>query len=202
MASIYENKDVTLVGQCLSGSEPAWTEFYSRFERLVKMVVRRRLHVSEDAIEDVVHEIFISLLSGLKNYNSSYSLQNFVCTVAERVCVDQYRFSKASKRHAETYSLDDEDSGISDQVMKSSNHFGQEEELIVSQEGEIVRQALRLIGMKCRELLRLRYYDEAPYSRIAELTGVTENTLTVQTARCIRELRNIHRKLVQNGYDK
>jgi len=200
MASINENKDFTLVGQCLSGSEPAWMEFYSRFERLVRMVVRRRLHNSEDAIEDVVHDVFITLISALKNYNSSYSLQNFVCTIAERVCVDRYRFSNASKRNAETHSLDDENSGVVYQVMKSSNQPCQEEALILAQEAEIVKRALRLLGMKCRELLRLRYYDEAPYSKIAELTGITENTLTVQTSRCIRELRNIHQNLVKSGY--
>ena len=93
MVSINENKDFTLVGQCLSGSEPAWMEFYSRFERLVRMVVRRRLHNSEDATEDVVHDVFITLLSALKNYNSSYSLQNFVqpicpdCVLGRNACL-------------------------------------------------------------------------------------------------------------------
>jgi RNA polymerase sigma factor (sigma-70 family) len=197
MVSISENNDDTLVGQCLSGSEPAWTEFYSRFERLVRMVIRRRLHISEDGIEDVVHDVFVTLISALKNYNSSYSLQNFVCTIAERVCVDQYRFSKATKRNVEAVSMDDEHSGLARQVMESSNQVFQEESLIRAQETDIIRRALRLIGIKCRELLRLRYYDEAPYSKIAEVTGIAANTLVVQTTRCIRELRNIYQKLVK-----
>ena len=48
MASSKETKDIALVGQCLSGSEPAWLEFYSRFQRLVRMVVRRLLLVSHE----------------------------------------------------------------------------------------------------------------------------------------------------------
>ncbi len=202
MPSISENNDVTLVGQCLSGSDQAWSEFYSRFERLVRMVIRRRLHISEDGIEDVVHDVFISIISALKTYDSSCSLQTFVCTIAERVCVDQYRFSKATKRNAEALSMDDEHSGLASKVMESSKQVFQEEALIRAQEADIVRRALRLLGTKCRELLKLRYFDEAPYSKIAEATGIAANTLVVQTTRCIRELRNIYQKLVKSGYKK
>lgn len=202
MASIDETRDVTLVGQCLSGSEHAWSEFYSRFERLIRMVVGRRLHISGDDAEDVVHDVFISLMSALKNYDPSYSLQNFVCTIAERICVDHYRFSKAVKRNADTQSLDDEDSDLENRVIKYSSQILQEDALIHAQESEMVKLSLRLINTRCRELLRLRYYDEAPYSMIGQIQGITENTATVQTARCIRELRKIHQELVKSWNKK
>jgi RNA polymerase sigma factor (sigma-70 family) len=199
MASSKENKDIALVGQCLSGSEPAWSEFYSRFQRLVRMVVRRRLRVSDEGVEDVVHEVFISLMSALKTYDSSYSLQNFVCTISERVCVDQYRFSTAAKRDAETEPFDDQVPGLAGCIMDGSKKGHQEEELILSEQADIIRRAMRLLGAKCRELLKLRYYEELPYGKITEILGATENTLTVQAARCIRELKTSYQTLINKG---
>ncbi|MGC8660000.1 MAG: RNA polymerase sigma factor [Desulfomonilaceae bacterium] len=115
----------------MSGSEPAWAEFYSRFQRLVRMVVRRRLHFSPEETEDVVHEVFISLMSALKTYDSSNPLQNFVGTITERVCVDKYRFSKAAKRDADTEPFDDQNPRIADCIMGGPKMGHQEAELIL-----------------------------------------------------------------------
>ncbi|MGC8659999.1 MAG: RNA polymerase sigma factor [Desulfomonilaceae bacterium] len=62
-----------------------------------------------------------------------------------------------------------------------------------------MRLAFRLLGARCRQLLRLRYHEELPYSRIAKILGATENTLTVQAGRCIRELRAGYQKLLNKG---
>lgn len=202
MASPKENTDIALVGQCLSGSEPAWLEFYSRFHRLVRMVVRRRLRVSDEGVEDVVQEVFMLLMTALKNYDSTYSLQKFVCTIAERVCIDNFRFSTAAKRGAETQSFEDYLSSVADCCMDDQHSRNQEEELGLQQQTHLLKQSMRSLGEKCRELLKLRFYDELPYLKMAEIIGATENTLTVQVARCVRELRVVYQKLVKKGARK
>lgn len=199
MASPQDNKDLALVAQCLSGSELAWLEFYVRYQRLVRMVVKMRLRVSEEGVEDVVQEVFISLLSALKTYDTSCSIQNFVCIIAGRVCVDQYRFSTAAKRYAETESFDDQATVLAGCMMDGPQKGHQEEELIRLEQSDITRRALRLLGAKCRELLKLRYYEELPYGKITKIFGAAENALTVQSSRCIRELRDIYQSLVNKA---
>lgn len=194
MAVSKDDRDTDLVDRCLSGSEHAWTELYSRFQRLVGMVVKRRLRVSQDGVEDVTQEVFMVLMSALKNYDSTYSLQKYVCTIAERVCVDHYRFSTAAKRDAEIEPFDDLRPGT--YTMNGSRIDNQEDELIFSEDADIVRRALRLLGAKCRELLKLRYYEELPYGKITEILGATENTLTVQATRCVRELKTCYQTLI------
>ncbi len=199
MVSIKENRDIALVGQCLSGSEPAWAEFYTRFQRLVRLVVRRRLHVSQDGVEDVIQEVFMVLISALKNYNSTYSLQKYVSTIAERVCVDHYRFSTAAKRDTETEPFEDYLSRVADCRMEDRSAGNQEEELALRQQTHLLRQALRALGAKCRELLRLRYLEELPYQKISQILSISENTLTVQAARCVRELKTIFHVSLKKG---
>ena len=194
-----DDRDTDLVDRCLSGSDDAWTELYSRFQRLVGMVVRRRLRVSQDGVEDVTQEVFMVLMSALKNYDSAYSLQKYVCTIAERVCVDHYRFSTASKRDAETEPFEDHLSGVVDCQMEHQSIGNQEEELALRQQTHLLRQSLRTLGAKCRELLRMRYLEELPYQKISQILSVSENTLTVQAARCIRELKTIFQASIRKG---
>lgn len=194
-----DDTDTDLVDRCLSGSAPAWTELYCRFQRLVGMVVRRRLYFSQDGVADVTQEVFMVLMSALKNYDSTYSLQKYICTIAERVCVDHYRFSTAAKRDAETEPFKDHLSGFAGCQMEDRPARNQEDELALRQQTHFLRQALRALGAKCRELLRLRYLEELPYKKISQILSVSENTLTVQAARCIRELKTIFQASIRKG---
>jgi len=199
MAVNMDDRDTDLVDRCLSGSELAWTELYYRFQRLVGMVVKRRLRVSQEGLEDVTQEVFMVLTSALKNYDSTYPLPKYVCTIAERVCIDQYRFSSAAKRDAETEPLEDHLSEAASCWIQVHPTGNQEEELVFRQQTHFLRQSLRMLGERCRELLRLRYLEELPYSEISEIVNANENTLAVQVARCIRELRASFQRLVKKG---
>jgi RNA polymerase sigma factor (sigma-70 family) len=194
-----DDRDSDLVDRCLSGSELAWTELYCRFQRLVGMVVKRRLRVPHDGLEDVVQDVFMVLTSALKNYDSVYSLQKYICTLAERVCVDHYRFSTAAKRDGETEPLEDHISGLTNCRTEVQDSGNQEEKLVLREQTQFLRQSLRTLGERCRRLLRLRYLEELPYSEISKVMNANENTLAVQVARCIRELKTSFQKLIKKG---
>ena len=184
-----EYTDIDLVERCLSGSESAWLEFFHRFEKLVRMVVKRRLGTYQDRCEDMVQEVFINLISALETFEPGFRLKVFVCTVAERVCVDRYRFETASKRSGKLLSLDDPDFGQLIQA-EIDNPSKSQEDLFYDQErSHILRKAFRSLGARCRELLKLRFYEELNYSEITKILGGTENTLAVQASRCIAQLR-------------
>ncbi len=194
-----DDRDSDLVDRCLSGSERAWTELYYRFQRLVGMVVKRRLRVSQEGLEDVTQEVFMALTSALKNYDSVYSLQKYICTIAERVCVDHYRFSTAAKRDGETEPLEDHFEELTNCQSEVHDSGNQEDKLVLREQTHFLRQSLRTLGERCRRLLRLRYLEELPYSEISKVLNANENTLAVQVARCIRELRTSFQRLVKKG---
>jgi len=198
MGSPKDNDDDLLIKQCLAGYEPAWVDLYRRYCPLVKNVVRRQ-RVSPQDLEDVTQDVFAQLVSSLARYDRSYSFSGFVCMIAERVCINEYRKAKRFKRDAPTDPIDHHDGDEQGLLIVTSDADCQDEKLSEAQLLEALRQALRGLGSKCRELLRLRYYNEMPYNEIASILGASENTLTVQARRCIDQLRAIWDELMREG---
>ena len=62
-----------------------------------------------------------------------------------------------------------------------------------------LKSAMDELDARCRELIRLRYYKELPFGEIAEMLGVSENTLTVQTRRCLDKLKAAFHGLERRG---
>ena len=194
-----ENKDFLLVQECLRGSEEAWNEFYSRFIGLMRNVVKRRLNLSSSDTQDITQTAFLELTTALRNYDSQQPLRTFVCLVTERVMIDEYRKTKAAKRSADTESIEHHDNNPEGATMVRSDLAGQDEEMEKAELASHLRTALRELDEKCRELITLRYYNELPFSEIASMLNATENTVTVQTRRCLDKLRGIYSSFELKG---
>jgi RNA polymerase sigma factor (sigma-70 family) len=199
MGSPNSERDVSLVKECLSGSEQAWNDLYCRYVALVGSVVRRRMGTSYTDVEDLTQNVFLSLISSLASYDPAYSLPRFICMVAERLCIQEYRQRKAAKRDAEIEPLDLHDGGEEGAKKAASELESQERRLEQSQLVDILRMGLRGLDSRCRELLTLRYYEELPFKEIAGMQGASENTVTVQTKRCLGELRGAYEREARKG---
>ena len=141
----------------------------------------------------------MTLFTALRTYDSQYPLSRFVCIVTERVCIDEYRRSKSAKRDGETVSVDHHDGGREGSVQLQSKHDPHWEQLERAELLQLLRGAFKSLGEKCRQLLRLRYYDELSFKEISRLLGAKENTLVVQSRRCIDELKTRYVELEQEG---
>lgn len=182
--------DQRLVTDCLAGSETAWKEFYARFAGLVKAVARKYSPNSAQDVEDYSQAAFLTLTTALAEFDPRQSLPRFVGVVTERVIIDEYRKTKAAKRDAAVESLSYDDSR---EERPGSSHEEvelQDDLLDRAQRASQLREALSALDAKCRRLLALRYLDELSFKEVAELTAGTENTVTVQTRRCLEALRS------------
>ncbi len=195
--------DRELVKKCLSGSQDAWNEFYQKFIGLIRSVVSRRLGVRHsDQIEDVCQDSFVAMVSALQTYNHDQSLAKFVCVVTERVCIDQYRFNTAEKRVAETQSYDHHEVDTTQTAFLGSEATLPDEQVSSAQLTHLLRLSIRRLAQKCRDLLKMRYEQELQFKEIALIMKSTENTVTVQTKRCIDELRARYSETQKKGAGK
>ncbi len=202
MAVRDQNQDQLLVQGCLAGSETAWNEFYSRFVGLIRSVVRRRSGLSPADIEDFTQSIFLALATSLNNYDSKHPLARFVCVVAERIVIDEYRKTKAAKRDAATESVEHHDGDEEGTRMVQSELEPPDQQMERAQLVSHLRGALGGLDPKCRELIHLRYYNELPFGEIAAIVGLTENTLTVQTRRCLEKLKAVYKDIETRGISR
>lgn len=202
MGNTKTQEEMALVRRCLSGSEEAWNEFYNRYVGLVRSIVRRQRIASAGDDEDTVQNVFMSLIPALKNYDPVYSLPRFVCIVAERTCIHEYRLVRAAKRDAETQPVDHHDGGEEGARILRSSGPTPEDRLIESDLRDRLRVALRALGAACRELLKLRYFEQLSYKEISRQLGASENTLAVRAKRCLAELSGWYGELGRTGYEQ
>lgn len=191
--------DRILVQECLSGSKKAWDEFYARYVGLIRRVAARHQRVQGADGQDVVQNVFLTLFTALKTYDSQYPLSRFVCIVTERVCIDEYRRSKTAKRYGETVAVNHHDGSQEGSVQLQSKDDPHWEQLERAELLELLRGAFKSLGEKCRKLLRLRYYDELSFKEISQLLAAKENTLVVQSRRCLDELKARYVELEHEG---
>jgi RNA polymerase sigma factor (sigma-70 family) len=194
-----ENLDRLLVQQCIAGSEAAWQEFYARFVGLIRSVIRRQTRLTPADVQDIEQLVFLDLTTALHGYDSESSLPHFVCVITERVLIDEFRKTKAAKRHAETQVIDHHDGNEEGAVIVKSDLEAQDSQMERVELSLHLKSAMDELDARCRELIRLRYYKELPFGEISETLGVSENTLTVQTRRCLDKLRTAFQDIERRG---
>lgn len=199
MGSRNHDQDILLVQECLSGSEKAWTDFYCRFEPLVRKQARRQFWLGRHEIEDLTQTVFVALMSDLNTWDRAHSLAGFVSMIAKRECIDEYRRRRAGKRDCATDPVDHHDGGEEGYRIPASNCENQEEELSQAERKYLIELAFPNLQERCRDLLGMRFYQELPYKEITVILGGSENTLTVQARRCLEELRAIIDELMRKG---
>lgn len=193
------DQDALLVKECLSGSEKAWKEFYSQYVNLMRTVVRRHSSLSESDVQDITQSAFLSLVSALPGYDFSHSLSTFVCLITERVLIDEIRRLRAAKRFAETETVSHHDSAKENAAIVVSNLQAADQQIEAKELELTLRRALEKLDDGCRELLKMRYFNDLSYKEISEITGVQENTLNVRAKRCLDRLRSVYKDIETRG---
>jgi RNA polymerase sigma-70 factor, ECF subfamily len=185
------DEDQLLVRLCLSQSRQAWDEFYVRFLPLVRRAVEKHAFVRMSDREDIVQDVFVSVHADLHKYDSRYKLSQFIWIVTKQVCVDHYRRAKAAKRDAWTVPVEHHDGSEDGYAMLRSLLNPQDQQLEAVEQSEILKAAFTELGEKCRDLLRLRFFEELSFKEIASILGANKKSLAVQAGRCIDQLREL-----------
>jgi len=192
-----EPEDQDLVARCLAGSEDAWNEFYGRFAGLVRVVVRKYVRPGTVDVEDMSQSAFIAVASALKSYDGEQSLPKFISLIAQRAAIDEYRKTRAAKRSGEV-NLDLDSVEDATTTLEEAPEL-QDERLDKARLAQRLRSALNELEPRCRDLITLRYFRELSFKEIGESFGVTENTATVQTRRCLESLREKFNRVRRRG---
>lgn len=61
--------DNELVDRCLKGDQTGWSEFYSLYHNRIKQIVSwRKWSFTDGVIEEIVQDVFLDLIKGLKAF--------------------------------------------------------------------------------------------------------------------------------------
>jgi len=160
------------------GDQPAFDELVAAHQERIRRMVHRLLGWSDDA-EDVVQEVFLAALTGLKRFRGRSSIGTWLGAIAVNKCRSHRRFRELGLRLLRGFRST---AAPGDTAPQSS--LDREETL------ERVRRAVRSLPAKYREVIVLRYLEEMPIAEVAALTGLSANAVQIRLHRGRRRLRS------------
>lgn len=155
-----ERTDSELLGALSSGDRRAFEEIYHRHKRRLYSYCLRMVN-SADAAQDVVQQVFVTLLEQHRSIRQPAKLCGWLLTIASHRC---HRVVAESSR---IVSADSDN--IEPQVIKDT--------AAGRMSARLISRAMERLSPEMREMIILREYEDMSYKEIAEVLQVNESTV-------------------------
>jgi len=165
------------LGRCARGEASACAELVARYGRLVGTIILRTLGRGED-VEDLSQEAFLRVFRFLPEFQGRARLSTWICTVAQRVAVDELRRRQRSVLIAPADEALDLPSA--DDVPAAAEQ---------QQRDALVRAALQELPEKLRLPLLYASIDGLDYDTIAMMLALPVGTVKTHIFRGKQLLR-------------
>ena len=172
--------DSYLVAECLKGNEEAWLALVNKYKRLIYSVPIKYGASSEDAA-DILQSVFMELFSELSKLQKAESLKAWLMVVTSRKCFHWHRQKRLE------LNLDNIEAEYPEAVAISAP------EIIEAEKEQILREGITRLSPRCRELVRLLFYEQPPlpYAEVAQRVGLATGSIGFTRARCLERLHEI-----------
>ena len=141
-------------------------EFYDKYYNLIFRFISKRIRTSSEQIEDMIQDLFLSILPKFDQFNSSVKRLSYVLGIAKNKIIDIYR-SKSSGRMSKTIYMED----------LSYNRVEEFEGKDKSADKDIrqnIQFILNHLSSSYREILNYKYLLDYSVKEISELIGKSE----------------------------
>jgi len=166
-----------LLARCRAGDQEAWRALLERFGALI-LSVPRRYGLDASRSDDVFAEVCLALVKALPSLRDPQALPQWLLRTAARATWEVARKWKPEEPAA---------------LLPLAGGALPAEQAALLEEEQAVRDALREVPERCRELLRLLYFavPEPSYDEIARKLKVPRGSLGPTRRRCLEKLRGL-----------
>jgi RNA polymerase sigma-70 factor (ECF subfamily) len=183
---LYYNIDMALSGdralvkRTLDGDLDAYSELIRIYQKSVFNVCYRVLGNRWDA-EDLTQESFLRAYNNLTSYDLDRPFGPWIRTLTANLC-----YNKLKRREPIQVPLEDE------WDLRETNHFTSPEKTMeISQENQIIYQAIWKLPHQQRITLELRHFQGMSYQEMAETLDLPINTVRSHLYRGRRKLAEL-----------
>lgn len=177
--------EARLAKLALNGDRVAFAQLVDLYKDKIYHLGYRMLGNAQEA-EDIVQETFLRVYSNLDKYDENHKFSTWIYRIANNLCIDRLR-----KRRA-VYSLDAEakdHEGASGYTMIKSNDTTPEEQYLVSEMQQQVRDAIDRLPEKYKSVVILRYLHDMSLQEISDILGMPVTTVKTRVHRGREYLR-------------
>jgi RNA polymerase sigma-70 factor (ECF subfamily) len=171
-------EDKLLVLKCRRGSKDAMCRIYQKYKDYLLTLAKGLLSEQVEA-EDVVHDVFVSFAHSAKQFQLKGSLRSYLATCVSNRARDIIR--KRIRQAEEPYLVNP----------KVSDGDSPEQRVIEDEEITRLRQVISQIPYEQREVVSLHLQGGIKFRAIAELQGVSINTVQSRYRYGLDKLRSI-----------
>jgi len=181
--------DPAVVALAQSGSEAAYRELVTRYERPVFSLVFRMVRDRETA-EDLSQETFIKVLNNLDRYSPEFKFSSWLFKIANNLTIDHLR-----RRRVDTISIEGAPDAVTVESARAtsiavvSQDQSPLEELESRELGTAIEAAIARLRPEYRACILLRHVEDRSYEEIAEIVKLPLGTVKTYIHRARHELR-------------
>ena len=181
--------DPAVVAQARVGSEAAYRELLTRYERPVFSLIFRMVRDRETA-EDLAQETFIKVLNNLDRYSPEFKFSSWLFKIANNLTIDHLR-----RRRVDTISIEGAPDAVTAESARATSiavvSAGESplEELESKELGTAIERAIGKLRPEYRACIMLRHVEDKSYEEIAEIVKLPLGTVKTYIHRARHELR-------------
>lgn len=181
--------DPAVVEMARKGSEAAYRELLTRYERPVFSLVFRMVRDRETA-EDLAQETFIKVLNNLDRYSPEFKFSSWLFKIANNLTIDHLR-----RRRVDTISIEGAPDAVTAESARAtsiavvSGNESPLEELESRELGTAIERAIGKLRPEYRACIMLRHVEDKSYEEIAEIVKLPLGTVKTYIHRARHELR-------------
>ena len=157
--------EALLIERICAGDEDAFGEFYKMFAPLVHGIVLAR--VPRDEVQDIVQEVFLAAYKNLHTLREKAAVGGWLAMIARNRATEYYRQMKPTEELPEDLSRNDNPNAEAREILT----------------------AIRSLPETYRETFVLRLVEGMTGSEIAEISGLTAESVRVNLHRGMKLLR-------------
>jgi RNA polymerase sigma-70 factor, ECF subfamily len=158
-----------------------------RYERALYNFALRQVR-SPHAAEDIVQEAFVRIVQNAQDFKYEAKFSTWAYTIARNLCIDLGR-KNALRKHPSLDQANDNDDGPT-LGERTAGKSDVERELVSGELRVRIAAAVEQLPDDQREVFVLREVSNLPFKEIAEITGVSENTVKSRMRYALERLQH------------
>lgn len=177
--------DVRLAKLARGGDRAAFAELVDMYQSKIFHLAYRMLHNRHEA-EEIVQETFLRVYTNLERYDEDQKFSTWIYRIGTNLCIDRLRKRRPS------YSLDadvGEGEGNDWYAMLKSEENSPDDQLVLSELQQVIREAIGELPEKYKAIITLRYLQDLSLQEISDVLSMPVTTIKTRLHRGREYLR-------------
>lgn len=173
-------RDFALVQKALKGDQMAYADLMEMYRESIYFMMLKMVRTEDDA-EDLTIEAFGKAFNRLHQYSPSFAFSTWLFKIASNNAIDHIRKKRIKVTSMDsTYTNDD---GESVGIDVSSDDKNPAEETMHAEKVDHMRDIVKKLKPRYRDLIEKRYFQELSYEEIADEMKLPLGTVKAQLFR-------------------